>query len=71
MNKSFADYVEEVCGEILPEWQKDYLNEVYAGYKEGRIKTLPVRGNCKSMKNLFLTLFLALYKINEDEQKDN
>ena len=63
--KTIVEYIEEVSGRKLSEWQKEFITNKYMFYKTNRNGRLVARGSAKLDTEPWLVVVFAAYEENE------
>ena len=63
--KTIAEYIEEISGWKLSEWQKEFITNKYMFYKTNRNGRLVARGSAKLDTEPWLAVVFDMYE--EDE----
>ena len=63
--KTITEYIEEVSGRELSEWQKEFITNKYMFYKTNRNGRLVARGSAKLDTEPWLAVMFAAYEENE------
>lgn len=64
-SKTIAEYIEEVSGRKLSEWEKEFITNKYMFYKTNRNGRLVARGSAKLDTEPWLAVVFDMYE--EDE----